>query len=451
MNTVADLKQIMDKEAWTQEDCLHIREAILNVKEPVKKFRSAIAEISAANPTPTGAPAVKLGIANYMLCRFNEALELLGRGTDNKERRFYQALCYKHLRQWDKAVEAFGFAEDRGWDPKEVTLETAEAQCLAGNTEAAARSIGRFAKSSQEDANWHHVVGMIAEMQGDYDTAIQSYETARRLHSGHPAATFRLAYYYDLHGDTESAAELYLECVTRSESAGGESAGQPYPVHANALLNLAVLYEDAGQYEQAEYCLRRILACNPNHPRAKLFLKDVNASKTMVFDEDEAKRLARRNDLLAIPVTDFELSVRARNCLKKMNIRTLGDLLHVTEPELLSYKNFGETSLAEIKTMLVAKNLSIGQMRETDDSELTDETETSPMVGDEGVLATPLAQIELSVRVRKVLDRLKIKTLGELASKTEPELLTCQNFGKTSLDEVNLRLKDYGLSLRETP
>ena len=88
-------------------------------------------------------------------------------------------------------------------------------------------------------------------------------------------------------------------------------------------------------------------------------------------------------------------------------------------------------------------------MRETDDLEQTYEAEAGPTVGDEGVLATPLAQIELSVRVRRVLDRLKIKTLGELAGKTEPELLACQNFGKTSLDEVNLRLKDYGLTLRE--
>jgi len=90
-------------------------------------------------------------------------------------------------------------------------------------------------------------------------------------------------------------------------------------------------------------------------------------------------------------------------------------------------------------------------MRESDTPEPTDETEAGPTVGNEGILATPLAQIELSVRVRKVLDRLKIKTLGELTAKTEPELLACQNFGKTSLDEVELRLKDYGLSLRETP
>ena len=44
-----------------------------------------------------------------------------------------------------------------------------------------------------------------------------------------------------------------------------------------------------------------------------------------------------------------------------MNIRTLGDLLQTTEQELLSYKNFGETSLNEIKALLAQKGLRLGQ------------------------------------------------------------------------------------------
>jgi DNA-directed RNA polymerase subunit alpha len=46
----------------------------------------------------------------------------------------------------------------------------------------------------------------------------------------------------------------------------------------NALLNLAVLYEDQGDYVRAERCLRQVLDTNPNHPRARLFMKDVSAS-----------------------------------------------------------------------------------------------------------------------------------------------------------------------------
>ena len=91
-------------------------------------------------------------------------------------------------------------------------------------------------------------------------------------------------------------------------------------------------------------------------------MKDIIASKNMYYDEEQDRNLAKRSALLDTPVTDFELSVRARNCLKKMKIRTLGDLLKITEAELLSYKNFGETSLVEIKSMLTSRSLRLGRV-----------------------------------------------------------------------------------------
>ena len=106
------------------------------------------------------------------------------------------------------------------------------------------------------------------------------------------------------------------------------------------LLNLAVILEDRGDINGAERCLRQILDTDPNHERARLYMLDVRSSKDMYYDEEQARDMAKRNALLDTPVTDFELSVRARNCLKKMQIRTLGDLLKVSEAELLSYKNF---------------------------------------------------------------------------------------------------------------
>jgi len=210
-----------------------------------------------------------------------------------------------------------------------------------------------------------------------------------------------------------------------------------------------VLYEDAGQYDQAISCLQRILAANPNHARAQLFLKDVEACKTMYYDEDKAKLIAKRNAVLDIPVTDFELSVRARNCLKKMNIRCLGDLVKTTEADLLSYKNFGETSLKEIKDMLTSKGLRLGQALEEEGEYAQADSQEPVSLAESGVLSTPVEQVELSVRARKAIESLGIKTLGELASKTEAELLACRNFGQTSLNEIRQRLADYGLCLRE--
>src|SRR6516164_9807736 len=84
----------------------------------------------------------------------------------------------------------------------------------------------------------------------------------------------------------------------------------------------------------------------------------------MYYNPDDDVAHSRFSQVLEIPVTDFELSVRSRNCLKKMNIRTLGDLTRVDEQSLLSSKNFGETSLQEIKEMMTTKGLRLGQSLE---------------------------------------------------------------------------------------
>src|SRR5205807_8349864 len=107
------------------------------------------------------------------------------------------------------------------------------------------------------------------------------------------------------------------------------------PVYLNALLNLAVLYEDNNHYDEAHRCLDAVLRTNPNHARARLYMKDVESARSMYYDEDADRRGDRRNAVMEIPITDFELSVRSRNCLKKMNIRNLGDLLRTTEAELM--------------------------------------------------------------------------------------------------------------------
>ena len=66
------------------------------------------------------------------------------------------------------------------------------------------------------------------------------------------------------------------------------------------------------------------------------------------------------NENLFRSVDELELSVRAYNCLKTANIRTIADLVQKSEAELLKTKNFGKKSLNEIKTILSEMNLSLG-------------------------------------------------------------------------------------------
>jgi DNA-directed RNA polymerase subunit alpha len=64
-------------------------------------------------------------------------------------------------------------------------------------------------------------------------------------------------------------------------------------------------------------------------------------------------------------------------------------------------------------------------------------------------MAKNVADLELSVRSRKALQRLNINTLADLASRTEAELLGCKNFGQTSLNEIKQQLAAHGMGLRK--
>ncbi len=436
-STTDVISAIFAKDTWTAEDYGELLKQLPATTSEGRKVQILLLEADATNPSPKGAAAVKVGIIRYMLCRFSKALEAFVDATDNRDRRYFQALCYKNLFQYDKAREELERAKAKGFDEVEIDLELAEVNALTGAAQGARTLLSKLEGKVGTSAKFLYVRGLADELNGFGERAAQAYAAARTADPYFAPATFRLAYYCDLHGDDEQAVKLYKECLSHP------------PVYANALLNLAVIYEDLGQYDKAAGCLTRLLAVQPNHARARLFLKDARASRTMYYDEEQAKRIARRNAVLEIPVSDFELSVRARNCLKKMNIRTLGDLVRTTEAELLGYKNFGETSLKEIKDMLTAKGLRLGQALEETDLQAGRVDAQAARARNEGILATPVDQIEFSVRARKALESLRVATLGHLIGRTEADLLACKNFGQTSLNEVRQRLAEYGLHLRE--
>lgn len=66
------------------------------------------------------------------------------------------------------------------------------------------------------------------------------------------------------------------------------------------------------------------------------------------------------NENLSKNIDELELSVRAHNCLKNANIKTIGDLVQKTEHEMLKTKNFGRKSLNEIKGILTSMGLHFG-------------------------------------------------------------------------------------------
>ncbi len=69
-------------------------------------------------------------------------------------------------------------------------------------------------------------------------------------------------------------------------------------------------------------------------------------------------------DVLSKSIDDMDFSVRAKNCLDAVDLKTVGDLVHQSESELLKVRNFGKTSLKEIKKKLHDMNLSLGMEME---------------------------------------------------------------------------------------
>ncbi len=63
---------------------------------------------------------------------------------------------------------------------------------------------------------------------------------------------------------------------------------------------------------------------------------------------------------LSLPISSLSLSMRARNCLEGENIKTVGDLVTKSVAEMIKVRNFGKTSLVEIKKKLGEMGLSLG-------------------------------------------------------------------------------------------
>lgn len=281
--------------------------------------------------------------------------------------------------------------------------------------------------------------GQKALESGDRVKAIEAYQAAYTADPDHAEVCFHLAYNLDLVGEEDEALRLYEYCSDHDRPA------------LSALLNLAVLYEDREQYLKAERCLRQVLATDPNHPRARLYLKDVVASKGMVVDDDQQKRFEKQAAMLETPVSDFDLSVKTRNSLRKIEVRTLGDLLRITETELRNFKNLGDGSIEEIKAMLAQRGLHLGEAVEQQKSAIKqavyDQIKSNTGT-DESMLNRPVGDLDLSVRARKALALLNIRTIGELCMRTEAELMGVKNFGTTSLLEIKEKLTGIGLGLR---
>jgi DNA-directed RNA polymerase subunit alpha len=413
----------------------HICEAISEDPANLRALREAVRQLE-PNEDESPATNVRLGVCLYLLGQYRRALEVLKKGDNGALAWFYIGQCLLGLERYQEARAAFDTAASAGFEPDRCRLAAVEALRLAGQTEEAWNLLESLSGPVRQSAEYLYQKALtLRQKGGDPQEVVALLEQAVAADPRHPGALFGLAMEADRYGNDEEALELY------------ERAASRFPPHVGALLNLGLMYEDREQYDRAEECYRKILEAYPTHERAQLYLKDVLGVRDMYYDEEVQRRRDRLAQILNIPVSDFELSVRARNCLQRMGITTLGDLCRCTEQELLASKNFGETSLQEIKEMLASKGLRLGMLAgERKPPAWLDISSLTP--DQQALLNRPVSDLNLSVRARKCMARLGINTLGELIRYSADELLECKNFGVTSLREVRDKLAAFGLKLR---
>ena len=433
MIDVAELLKL--KSPVTLDQVETLRNAL--VGQQAGEVRQALSElkktIDAGDTAET--TLARAGVACYLLSRHAEADSFLSKVNTDGVAIFTHAQVLTSLGRHTDAAQRFEDAGKNGFDQIEATLRRAGSIRANGEVDAAEQMLRSVAASAASRAEYSFQMGCIWADRGDALTAVEYFERAVDMDPHHSRALFWLAAENSLRGNDEEAIRYYERSLSRP------------PYFVGALLNLGLLYEDRESYKAAAFCFRRIMEYDPTHKQAELYLKDIEATQDMYYDEDQARQEARMKQLLGRPVTDFELSVRSRNCLTAMDINTLGDLTEISEQELLAGKNFGETSLHEIRELLSAHSLRIGlnlhKVHARDsfvDQSLSPEEQAS--------LNRPIGDLSLSVRSRKCMNRLAIQTIGQLTSRTADELLASRNFGVTSLNEIRQKLTEMGMKLR---
>ena len=91
------------------------------------------------------------------------------------------------------------------------------------------------------------------------------------------------------------------------------------------------------------------------------------SDQTMTFETPKAEEdnvvdeeMLHMRKLLKTSLADLDLSVRAYNCLKSADVRTLGDLAKLEISDMMKFRNFGKKSLTELEQLIDEKGLTFG-------------------------------------------------------------------------------------------
>ena len=280
--TTRDFAAAVDApEALSEEAFAQLVREVRGSERERQRFEESLAKVAPARPSKNidAGKALKIAQAYHALGNYPKAVAWCEKAGDGPLALWLWGSSLRELRQYPQAVSAFEQAEQKGRDSFETTMAVIDCIRRQGDLEEAQSRLKRVSRVGDIRAEYHFQMGCLHEANALRDEAMAEYERAITLDSRHVRALFALAFLCDLYGDENLAIDYYTQCAN--------SGAMP----VSALLNVAVLYEDAGRYEQARRCVLQVLGAYPNHERARLFLKDIESSMTMYYDEDQERRV----------------------------------------------------------------------------------------------------------------------------------------------------------------
>lgn len=167
---------------------------------------------------------------------------------------------------------------------------------------------------------------------------------------------------------------------------------------------------------------------NINFPSIELPLLGIRVSKSLW------------NNLRKISVEEIEWSVRTGRCIKKQGYSSLADIANIPEEKWLKIKNFGRTSLNEIKQTIqeiVNQFMPSWEGQNVPLLNIHVSNETWHILE-----KISIDELQWSVRTWNCLKSCNCETIADVAKRTAGEWLSVRNFGNTSLTEIKRNISE---------
>ena len=245
------------------------RAQVFRHRQHVKSFRNTVEAMGT-----DGDEGRRKGLGLWMLGEFDQAAAQLASFEADDVASFTRANALMSAGRPEEAHPIFErLAKAYPEEPRprggmlgarlEADLQKADEELALSNLrEGLANAPKGFADSSEG----RYLQGRAAELERDWELALDHFQAAHESDPTHRAALFHSAYLAERCGLDDEALESY------------EALAQLIPIDKTVLFNLGVLYEDMGRDADAAACYDTIVRTFPTDRRARLYLQDARSA-----------------------------------------------------------------------------------------------------------------------------------------------------------------------------